>query len=245
MALRLLFDEYINKLHINDLDLSIYAFWYEILRNADEFCRWIESVDINVENWLHYREIQTNPTKYSLFEVAQSTFFLNRTNVSGIIKGGLIGGINQTGKYKMDVRFNKTDLIDRIKRIACCSSRIVLTCQNGEDFIRSMDKQKNKTFIYLDPPYYQKGANLYMNFFNHDNHRSLAKRVQKLNNLWLVSYDNAEFVKSLYARSKKIVYHLSQCASNRVGKEVLIFDNRLKFELSLSRLKNPIIEDTV
>lgn len=243
LALRLLQEEYINTLYINDLDLSIYAFWHEILNNVDEFCRWIEKVDVNVENWLLYRAMQTDAAKYSLFELAQSTFFLNRTNVSGIIKGGLIGGIDQAGKYKMDVRFNKIDLIERIKRIACFSSRIILTCQNGEEFIRSIDKRKNKTFIYLDPPYYQKGANLYMNFFNNDNHISLAKCVQKLNNLWLVSYDNAGFVKSLYAPSKKIVYHLSQCASNRVGTEVLIFDDRLKFRRSLSRLKKPIIEN--
>lgn len=242
LAMRLLQEEYINKLYINDLDLAIYAFWYEVLYDADNFCRWIESVEINVGNWLHYRKVQSTPSKYGLFELAQSTFFLNRTNVSGIIKGGLIGGIDQVGKYKMDVRFNKRDLIERIKKIATFSSRITLTCKNGEDFIKNVDRRKDRTFIYLDPPYYQKGANLYMNFFNRDNHRTLSKKVNKLKNLWLVSYDNVEYIKSLYSNRKKIIYHLSQCASNRVGREVLIFDDRIHYDASLSMLRNPVLD---
>ncbi len=101
---------------INDLDKSIYFFWKMILERPEEFCDWIESVEVNVENWHHYKRYQKNPDSDE-FELAKSTFFLNRTNISGVLEGGIIGGENQTGKYKIDARFNKTNLIKRIKKI--------------------------------------------------------------------------------------------------------------------------------
>ncbi len=242
LALRLLLEEYVGKIHINDLDYSIYSFWRAVLQKPDELCSWISDVKVSVENWKYYRQIQSHLFDVEYLDVAKSTFFLNRTNVSGIVKGGVIGGMAQQGKYKIDVRFNKRDLISRIERIAGFSSRINLTCLNGEEFITKIDKKKGRIFIYLDPPYYQKGANLYMNFFKYADHISLAKKILRLKSPWLVSYDNEDYVKSLYPGAPKVVYHLSQCASNRVGKEVLIFDDRLCYESSVNFLNNPELE---
>lgn len=116
LALRLLFEEYVDRIFINDLDPSIYAFWKAIIRFPDEFCKWIDEVDISIDNWFRYRDIQRQKDIVSTFELAKSTFFLNRTNVSGVIKGGVIGGYKQLGKYKIDARFNKSELINRIQK---------------------------------------------------------------------------------------------------------------------------------
>ncbi|OJW15398.1 MAG: DNA methyltransferase [Mucilaginibacter sp. 44-25] len=240
LALKLLFEEYVNKIYINDYDKAIYSFWLTIINQAEEFCLWLSGVDVNIKNWNIYKEIQNNSSEATTFELAQSTFFLNRTNISGVIKGGIIGGFHQTGKYKLDARFNKTDLATRIRRIASFKDRIIVSNHDGLDFIKRMDKKKEEIFIYLDPPYYLKGADLYMNFYAAKDHQRLSRSVSKLKKNWMVSYDNQKFILDLYRPNNKILYQLSQSASNRVGDEVLIFSNQINYEKSIKKLAMPI-----
>jgi len=241
LALRLLFEEYVDHIYINDLDKFIYAFWQTIIEHPDEFCDWIAGVDVSVETWHHYKSIQQKETTSNLFEIATSTFYLNRTNVSGVIKGGIIGGYEQKGTYKIDARFNKDDLIRRIQKISGFRERISVSNLDGLKFVKKMDKRKKDIFIYLDPPYFQKGANLYMNFYAEKDHQELAKEVHKLKKRWMVSYDNQEFILNLYAENNKLVYKLSQSTSNRVGDEILIFSDQMHFDNSVNFLKSPIL----
>lgn len=240
LALRLLMNGLVPEIHINDLDPSIYAFWNAILHQTDDFCSWIEEVKIDIPTWEYYKQVQRERDQHNKIELAKSTFFLNRTNVSGIIFGGPIGGMKQTGKYRLSARFNKSELIYRIQNIAALSNQIHLSNLDGLFFLDKIEQTHNDIFIYLDPPYYKKGSFLYMNAFHDDNHRDLSKRVVQLHNRWMVSYDNQDFILELYPQYRKIVYQLSQCTSNRVGDEVLIFDNRLAFEYAKSQLKKPI-----
>ncbi len=241
LALRLLFEEYVNKIYINDFDRSIYAFWHTIINDSEEFCNWIANVDISVENWHIYKDIQRISNEYDLFELAKSTFFLNRTNVSGVIKGGIIGGVEQRGKYKIDVRFNKEDLINKIRKIASFRNRIFVSNLDGLAFIKKMDKKREDIFIYLDPPYYKKASDLYMNFYLEKDHENLSRHVRNINKRWMISYDNQDFILNLYAQERKVLYNLSQCASNRVGNEILIFSERINFADSMNHLKAPVL----
>lgn len=239
LALRLLFEGYVERIYINDLDKQIFAIWDTIINYTDKFCEWIKEVEISIHNWNKYRDILVTSDKVSNFELAKSAFFLNRTNISGIIKGGVIGGQNQKGKYKIDARFNKFDLINRIKKIETLKDRITISNLDGINFINKLNQKKESMFIYLDPPYYQKGADLYMNFCSNEDHRRLSERVRKLRHYWMVSYDNHEFILNLYSDQKKISYNLSQSASNRVGKEILMFSKELHFSDSISSLNSP------
>ncbi|HMG82088.1 MAG TPA: DNA adenine methylase [Ferruginibacter sp.] len=241
LALRLLFEGYVDHIYINDFDKAIYAFWYNIINRTEEFCKWIEKVEISIENWRKYKAMQSKLDSIDDFELAKSTFFLNRTNVSGVIKGGVIGGIEQKGTYKIDARFNKTDLINKIKKIASFKNRITVSNLDGLAFIKQIDRKKESIFIYLDPPYYQKGADLYMNFYVEKDHQKLSQHVSKLTKQWMVSYDNHEFILNLYAEKRKIMYQLSQCASNRVGDEIIIFSEDIFFKESMKRLNSPIL----
>jgi len=238
LALKLLFNEYVNQISINDFDYSIYSFWKSILESNLRFCDWIEDVEINIENWQYFKSIQKNPYEFSQFEVAQAIFFLNRTNVSGVIKGGPIGGFEQKGKYKIDARFNKDDLIKRIERIDNFKHRIIVSNLDGLSFLRNLNKSTKNTFVYLDPPYVHKGADLYMNYFKEKDHERLAQQVEKINHKWLVSYDNNDFIINLYGKQKRLRYSLSQSASNRVGNEILIFSEQMRFNESVEKLKN-------
>ena len=240
LALKLMMEEYVGDIYINDLDPSIYAFWNAILTRPDDFCKWIEDVPVTVEQWHYYKKIHSDYKTVDSFELAKSTFFLNRTNVSGVITGGIIGGIKQEGKYKIGVRFNKQDLISRIYDISMFSKRIHLYNMDGVDFVKDLERMRRSIFIYLDPPYYKKGSELYMNAFQDEDHRILATNVKKLKKNWIISYDNQDFIVQLYEEEPKVMYQLSQCTSNRIGDEVVIFDKRLHKENSISQLKNAI-----
>ena len=241
LALRLLFEGYVDHIYINDLDNSIYSFWKTIIDTPDEFCEWIKKVDISVSNWRKYKKLQQKQdiSDIQCFELAQSTFFLNRTNISGVIKGGIIGGAKQTGKYKINARFNKHDLISRIQRIKTVRERISVSNEDGLQFVKKMDKKNEEIFIYLDPPYLQKGANLYMNFYSKQDHTNLSKIIHRLNKKWIVSYDNHDFILNLYAEQRKIIHKLSQSASNRIGNEIFIFSEKLNFTDSINSLSCP------
>lgn len=240
LALRLMMEEYVGDIYINDLDPSIHAFWNAILTRPDDFCKWVEDVPVTVEQWLYYKQIQTSYKTVDSFELAKSTFFLNRTNVSGVITGGIIGGLKQEGKYKIDVRFNKKDLINRIINISKFSKRIHLYNMDGVDFVKELERMRKNIFIYLDPPYYKKGSDLYMNAFRDNDHQLLASKVKKLKKKWVISYDNQDFIVQLYKDEPKVLYQLSQCTSNRIGDEVVIFDKRLYTNNSISKLNNAI-----
>ena len=202
VALSLLFDEYVSKIIINDKDRSIYAFWHSVLYDTENLCRLIAETPVTMENWKKLRELQKVDKKdqASLLDLGFSTFFMNRTNRSGIIKAGVIGGYAQTGNYKMDARYRKDELLKRIHRIASYADRIELHNEDAVDFIQKIANQNiDKTILYLDPPYYKKGQGLYMNYYKDSDHRDIKSLVSRLGQMkWVVSYDNSEFIKSLY-----------------------------------------------
>lgn len=241
LALHLLMDCFVSKIYINDLDDWVFSFWFTILNDTERFCDWIKTTDITVDNWILYKQKLTHPEKLSTFEKATVFFFLNRTNVSGVIKGGIIGGISQQGKYKIDARFNKNNLIERIKYIALFKNNIELSKLDGIDFLKVLNRKQRDIFFYIDPPYVEKGANLYLNFYNNNDHKNLAATIKKIRKKWLVSYDNNELISELYSQYRILKYDLSQCTSNRIGNELLVFSKEIEFSTSIQYLKNPVM----
>lgn len=230
VALSLLYNECVSKIIINDLNYSIYAFWYSVLYHSEELCSLIENVDLTVDEWLRQKEIQRS-SNVTLLELGFSTFFLNRTNRSGIINGGIIGGLDQSGKWKIDVRFNKVELVKRIEKIVRYKDRITLYNLDAIDLIKNiLPGLPSKTLVYLDPPYYKKGQDLYQNHFNHQDHENLASLIKNLKNiLWLLTYDNIKPIHELYKEFRKIVYSINYSAASKYsGSEVMIFSDRLK-----------------
>jgi len=241
VALHLLLNGYVKEITINDYDKAIYAFWYSILNDTEKFCRELKKVDITVENWKKFRSVYLRKENQSLFELGLATFFLNRTNRSGILNGGIIGGIGQKSKYKIDCRFNKENLITKIKTIAAHKSNIHLFNLDAIELIRKIQEKNinQNTIFYFDPPYYSKGPSLYMNYYEKEDHEKVSKEIQKIQNAqWVVSYDNTPEIKKLYAGVKKkeyLIYHTAY--KTRVGKEILFFSNRLLIPRTLNPLK--------
>ena len=238
VALSLLMTEYASHIHLNDLNYPLYAFWHSVLYETEDLCRRIKNCRVTVNVWKRQRKIVNNPEKYSLLELGFALFFLNRTNRSGIIKAGIIGGKNQTGKWKIDVRFTKDALIERIERIADYEHRISIYNLDAIDIIKKViPKLPRKSLIYLDPPYYVKGQRLYDNHYKHEDHERIAELVQtKIKRPWLVSYDNTKEIKKLYKQRRKCVYSLNYSAyATYQGTEVMIYSD----ELALPRFNNP------
>ncbi|WP_114195274.1 DNA adenine methylase [Edaphovirga cremea] len=230
IALELLLQEYVRKIHINDIDYAIYSFWHSVIHDAENLCRLIHDAQVNMDAWSFYRNILANPCQFSQLEVGFAAFFLNRTNRSGILKAGVIGGKAQEGLWKMDVRFNRIDLIKRIESIADYNQRISISNLDTLDFLDEVEYlDQNKTLLYLDPPYYIKGQGLYRNFYNHDDHVSVMSKLKRTKfPFWLVSYDNAEEIKKIYKDFDKIEYSLQYTAQQkRVGEEVMIFSPKI------------------
>lgn len=227
VALYLLFSEAVNQVIINDIDRSIYAFWYCVLNNTKELCNRIEQTAITMVEWERQKVIQQEKEQAELLDLAFSTFFLNRTNRSGIIKGGVIGGKGQAGDWKMDARFNKDNLIKRIQKIALYRDRILLHCLDSIDFIDKISPYiDDHTLIYFDPPYYNQGSALYVNHYTHENHVELSRYIQSLNCKWMLTYDYTPKIIEMYRNVEKRLLTLSYTASQKTkGSEMLAFSN--------------------
>jgi DNA adenine methylase len=239
VALHLLLEKKVSKITINDFDRSIYAFWYSVLNYTEELCGLIDGVEITIGNWHKAKKIQENKKNASLFELGFSTLFLNRTNRSGILNAGLIGGQKQDGLYKMDCRFNKKSLIEKIKKIAENKKNITVSNLDAIDLIKKLKKNKS-TIFYFDPPYYFKGSSLYEHHYHHENHEEVAKMIRKIKNAkWVISYDNTPEIKKIYNWvNKKIEYSFFHTAhTSKPGKEILFFSDNLNFNKGLNPLK--------
>lgn len=230
VALSLLMNEYVSRIVINDKDRSIYAFWYSVLYESDRLCQMIENTPVTMETWKEQRSLQSPENKESvdLLTLGFSTFFMNRTNRSGIIKAGVIGGFDQTGNYKMDARYRKEDLIARIRRIAAYADRIELHNEDAVDLVcRISQNAENDILLYLDPPYYKKGRGLYMNYYSDSDHEKIRDVIAQVEHIkWVVSYDNSTFIKKLYSDFRSLEFCLNYSANNNgKGTEVMFFSD--------------------
>lgn len=232
VALFLLLEGFVKKITINDKDRSIYAFWHSVLNKTNQLCELIEKTDVTVEEWKIQREIQNNKNKADLLELGFSTFFMNRTNRSGIITGGIMGGVNQDGNFLIDCRFNKQELIQRIKAIASRKKDIRLYKKDAIKLISKIQSESNKNNIifYFDPPYYLKASSLYMNHYKKESHKEVSEAIKNIKNIrWIVSYDNVPEIKDLYSDCSCKEYSFKHTAYNiRTGKEVLFFSPNLR-----------------
>lgn len=232
IALELLFHEYVSRIHINDVSKPVYAFWRSVLQQTEILCRLVLKTPLTVAQWDKQRRVFEHPGDYDQIALGFATFFLNRTNRSGILNGGIIGGRDQTGPWKIDARFNAKELVRRIEAIAKMGGRIRLTRQDALEFLKAgVAKWPNETLIYLDPPYYVKGRDLYYDFYAPEDHRKVANFIKTSirRQQWIVSYDNVKPIKDLYKSSRHVVYDIGYSArSVSQGSEVMFFCDALQ-----------------
>lgn len=246
VALELLFDGVVRDIIINDYDYTIFCFWDSILNRTEEFVQLVENTEVNLIEWHRQKEVRENIDAHTPLEIGFSTFFLNRTNRSGIIdKAGPIGGLTQQGDYPIDCRFNKPRLISQIRRIADQRDHIKIYNLEALDFIEKVILKKRKAFIFFDPPYYGKGPGLYTNFYAHGDHVNLANAIlNKLKNRkWIVTYDNVNPIKAMYVKAKNVEFELQYTLqTKRSGSEVLFFAKKIQRPINEREYINILVE---
>jgi DNA adenine methylase len=230
VAMFLLIEGFVREISINDKDKSVFAFWHSVLNETDKLCMMISDTKIDIDNWRKQKQIQKDKENIDLLSLGFSTLFLNRTNRSGILKAGVIGGNDQKGNYKMDCRFNKEEIIRRIRLISSYSNYISLYNLDAIELIDHIENSnKPNAIFYFDPPYYLKADSLYMNHYNDLNHTLVSDRIKKIkDSKWIVSYDDHEFIENLYESNNKKKYSFNHSAfESREGKELLFFSDNL------------------
>lgn len=231
IAWELLITGVVRRVLINDISPHVVAFWKSVLSHTDELCRRIREVPLSVEEWEHQKEIFRRPKEISTLDLGVACFYLNRTNRSGILNGGLIGGRKQDGRWRMDARFNREDLIQRITKIATCAGRIEVAEADAVEFLRERSGDlRKKDLIYVDPPYFQKGRLLYYDAYGPDDHAAVAELLADLDGpSWVVSYDDVEAIRGLYAFAPRLEYRIGYSARRRTrGREVMFFKPGMK-----------------
>lgn len=232
VAVELLLHEYVQHIHINDISRPVFAFWRSVLENTEGLVRLIRNTPLTVTSWTRQKNILMNQDDHDDLKLGFATFFLNRTNRSGILNGGVIGGRDQTGPWKIDARFNRAGLIARVEAIARLRRRISLYREDAADFLKGAVRDlPRKTLIYLDPPYYCKGKQLYYDYYNHDDHVEIAALVKKSlkNRRWIVSYDDTPQIRDLYTPLTHIAYQIGYSAREvRRGSEIMFFSPGLR-----------------
>lgn len=235
ISLHFLLNGIVNKIIIADKDRLIYSFWKVLFSNPDYLIDFIKKVKINLNTFYKYKKITRTYENYKKEKLAEACIFLNRTSFSGIMtdRVGPLGGKKQQSQYKIDCRFNKKRIIEKIEYISTFNQSVTVLCCDWKNTIKyaqdwNRNKKKlNKLFFYFDPPFYNKADNLYRCYFNQEEHKQLNKEITNLNYNWVLSYDNTPEIIKLYSNDKckkvhvKIPYSINSHAK-RIEKELII-----------------------
>ena len=231
VAMELLLAGDVARVHLNDASPAIFAFWRSILDETEEFCRRIACASMTVDEWRRQKAILADPANAGTLDLGFSLFFLNRCNRSGIPSGGVIGGLDQAGRWKMDARFSRRNLIARIEAIAYRRELVQVTNLDAEDFIKSvLPGMPKKSLVYLDPPYFKKAERLYLNHYTPEDHARISQVIQnKIRIPWIVSYDGAPEILAHFATRQFFMYDLQYNAGKAYkGREAFFFSDKVR-----------------
>lgn len=232
LAMKLLLKGDVPFVIINDYDRAVWCMWNAVVNHSEELCDFIDDSQVTIDEWLVHRDTYKSQDGVDDIALGKAAFFLNRTNVSGILDGGVIGGIDQKGNYPIDARFSKDGLKKKVRAVAEKRGNIELYMLDVEEFVREvLGPRSEDVFCYFDPPYVQKGPGLYHSSFDVKKHCALAKAIMECRFPWVVTYDDDTLIDELYG--KNVIDHIALAYSaHSAGKgvEKLILADNLRYQ---------------
>lgn len=229
-ALRLLVDDVVESIHINDLDPGIAAFWRAVFHETEAFTKRIETAEVTLAAWSRHRDTYLNPSGRSDLELGFATFFLNRCNRSGILTARPIGGLEQTGAWKIDARFNRTELQARVRYLGDFRYRVRISQLDARTFLRHLEQDRDQVLVYVDPPYIAQGDDLYLDKLSYRDHREIADLLTGSSLRWFMTYDcDVRITDDLYADLRCAQFNISHTAQRQhIGSEYAVFSDKLR-----------------
>jgi DNA adenine methylase len=193
---------------INDKDIGISCLWTSVINYPDELQELVMNLVPSTKYFYLFKDMLLSKEdmpldKDSIVNYGFMKLAIHQMSYSGLgtKSGGPLGGVSQESKYKIDCRWSpayicqkivKNNEILKLKKIHSGKCTNV----DFEDCIRD---ESELALIYLDPPYYIKGNDLYQHGFTYDNHKRLSESLKNSNHEWLLSYDACEEIKTLYS----------------------------------------------
>jgi len=229
VSLELLHLGFIEKAVLIERDPLVYAFWWSVFNDTAALCDAIEVCDVSMETWRQLnplREVSdTSQTDFTLLQLGIAGLFFNRTNFSGVIGAGPIGGQKQSSQYKIGCRFNKEKIIRQIRYLAKFAGRVNVIFGDAINYLKknSLKISAGFSFVYVDPPYYLQGKKLYRHFYTDEDHSNLSKFICGQGYPWLMSYDDHPRIRELYAdQHMQPIYLDYKVKSSRRAQELVI-----------------------
>lgn len=192
-------------------DPLLYSFWTCVFERTELLIDRFHELPITIETRKKLQPMLSidSPNRSNLMDLAVACLFFNRTNFSGILNGGPIGGMSQESAYPIDCRTNKSDLLSRIAQIAEWHGFVEVKFGDGLKEIKD-ERRRSRVIYYVDPPYVVMGEKLYRYHFLHRDHKALAAELNKARFPWVLSYDNDHVIEYLYedfhVRSHSFLY---------------------------------------
>jgi DNA adenine methylase len=228
-GLKLLADGHVSRLIINDLNPGIAAFWRSVFFTTSELVKLVAECAVDLDNWHRQRAVYLVPDQHDDLTLGFATFFLNRTNRSGILNARPIGGLEQTGNWLIDARFNRPDLVKRIESLGKLASQVDVRQERAIELIRNLSRRSRPALLYVDPPYVVPGEELYLTDHSWSEHQRLRQVLAKSRHPWILTYDADDRTRELYRDFRCLRFNISHTAqTQKVGREFMFFSRGLR-----------------
>lgn len=216
---------------LNEKDYSLCCLWKAVRDVPKELIAKIQRMTPSPDGFYKLKE-EDGDQSVDIAIAGARKLALHQWSFSGLgyMAGGPIGGRKQSSEYNVDCRWSPLRIEKAVMRVhklmARFQRRVEITCRDFSDVINGAP---SGSFIYADPPYYEKGPELYRHSMTDDDHRRLAECLRASRAAFVLSYDDHEFVRGLYepwARIKAVhLTYTTAVAKNgirRKNSEVLI-----------------------
>lgn len=192
----------VEHLHLNDLDTGIFSFWWVVKHMPFALIERLQTITPTHKDFFEAQSIIKEDYRgVDVVEAAWASLLVNRLAYSGIYKANPLGGKKGTRKALLS-RWNPIELEKRIMHIHQLSERITVTQENALELIEEAYWDGEST-IFIDPPYFEKGKDLYHCYYTEKDHIELSHLLDSLYHGCpgadiIVTYNYHEWIDNLY-----------------------------------------------